>query len=134
MPFCPNCGSEVPDGVRFCTNCGANIATASPKRNAPPPASSMSVPKNYQNVIAGLILVAILLVALAYVGGYFGEYQSATSVHIEIASIARSYLISSLLGFAQFTMEVNVWSTGSSNVALQQITISTICRFHCVSL
>ena len=24
--FCPNCGSNVPDGTAFCPNCGANIA------------------------------------------------------------------------------------------------------------
>jgi hypothetical protein len=23
MPFCPNCGHEVPEGVAFCPQCGA---------------------------------------------------------------------------------------------------------------
>ncbi|MBI4258923.1 MAG: zinc-ribbon domain-containing protein [Thaumarchaeota archaeon] len=31
MPFCPNCGKEVPDGAAFCSSCGANLlAPASP--------------------------------------------------------------------------------------------------------
>ena len=26
--FCPNCGSELPEGAKFCTNCGSKIAAA----------------------------------------------------------------------------------------------------------
>lgn len=26
--FCPNCGTQVPDGSAFCQNCGANLAAA----------------------------------------------------------------------------------------------------------
>lgn len=25
MPYCPNCGEEVDEGVEFCSNCGASI-------------------------------------------------------------------------------------------------------------
>lgn len=25
--FCPDCGSEVKDGVKFCPNCGANVGS-----------------------------------------------------------------------------------------------------------
>lgn len=28
--FCPNCGTNHPDGVRFCSNCGATLAAAQP--------------------------------------------------------------------------------------------------------
>lgn len=98
------------------------MTTPLPGERSQTPTSSISAPKNYTKVIAGLILVGILLVAVVYVGSYVGNYKSATGLQIEIAGVARGYLISSLLGFAEFTMEVNVWSTGSSDVTLSQIT------------
>lgn len=32
--FCPNCGSQVPDGGAFCSNCGANVTGAVAQQNA----------------------------------------------------------------------------------------------------
>lgn len=97
------------------------MATPLPIVGSQAPTISTPESKNYTKVIAGLILVGILLVAVVYVASYLGNYHSATALQIEIAGIGRGYLISSLIGFAEFTMKVNVWSTGSSDVALSQI-------------
>lgn len=39
--FCPNCGSQIPDGAKFCTNCGSAIGAAQP---APAPATAPQQP------------------------------------------------------------------------------------------
>ena len=36
MPYCTNCGKEMPEGSRFCKYCGAQAATA-PVAGTPPP-------------------------------------------------------------------------------------------------
>lgn len=85
------------------------------------PAISTPEPDSHTKVIAGLILVVILLVSAGYVGSHYRNYQSATSLRIEIAGIRRAYLVSSLIGNAEFNLQVRVWSTGSSDVTLSQI-------------
>jgi uncharacterized membrane protein len=32
MAFCPNCGTQVGDGIRFCPSCGKDIAVAAPSQ------------------------------------------------------------------------------------------------------
>ncbi|MBQ5838294.1 MAG: zinc-ribbon domain-containing protein [Clostridia bacterium] len=34
--FCPNCGSNNPDGVAFCANCGAQLGNQQPQQQAAP--------------------------------------------------------------------------------------------------
>jgi len=85
---------------------------------------------DYTKVFAALVFVGLLLLA-AKSWGFLGGYQPTTNLQVEIASVSRSYLITPCcsvgnteipIGFAQFTMEVDVSNTGSSNVALQDIT------------
>jgi uncharacterized RDD family membrane protein YckC len=43
MPYCVNCGSEVPTGGRYCPNCGTAVTlNPPPSPPQPPPASSSS--------------------------------------------------------------------------------------------
>ena len=36
MPFCPNCGTQNPDGTAFCYNCGTSMSQQPPVQNQPP--------------------------------------------------------------------------------------------------
>jgi hypothetical protein len=45
--FCPQCGKEVKDGVKFCENCGWAVPAA-PAQNAQPSATPAAMP-HYQN-------------------------------------------------------------------------------------
>lgn len=36
MKFCPNCGTQLQDGVKFCTECGTKVAVAAPPVPEPP--------------------------------------------------------------------------------------------------
>jgi hypothetical protein len=42
VPYCPKCGTEVADGVRFCGNCGAD-AKGQPNVGAPPAKSEQVI-------------------------------------------------------------------------------------------
>jgi hypothetical protein len=42
MPFCPNCGTQIPDLARFCTNCGKELVSTSTE--AKPPQLATAVP------------------------------------------------------------------------------------------
>ena len=50
--FCPNCGTNLPDGTKFCSNCGSTLSQPAPAQNPQPaqnqqPAASPYAP-NYQ--------------------------------------------------------------------------------------
>jgi tetratricopeptide (TPR) repeat protein len=55
--FCPNCGTQLDDGLKFCPQCGTEVGKASPQAMQP-----VSTPRN------ALIVVAIVAAALA-IGG-----------------------------------------------------------------
>jgi hypothetical protein len=70
-----------------------------------------------KDVIVGLALLGILLAGAVYGVGY----QSARGLQLEIVSIDRSYNTSWLLGYAEFIVQVRLWSAGSLDVTLGQI-------------
>ncbi len=45
--FCPNCGTQLPDGSRFCNNCGTQIGAA--PTGGPAPAQGYQQPQSYQS-------------------------------------------------------------------------------------
>lgn len=45
MPYCPNCGSENPEGARFCSNCGANTSSSGTTPPPPPPGGGYGGPQ-----------------------------------------------------------------------------------------
>ena len=66
--FCPSCGKQIADDVKFCPECGSEVRRggATPAGPAPAPAPeppSRKVPK--VAVIAGIAVVAVLAVTLA---------------------------------------------------------------------
>ena len=73
--FCPNCGTQVPDGSAFCQNCGANLAAAQQPVQQPqyqqtqqpqqqyPYAPQQAQPKEKSKLplIVGTVVAAVLL-------------------------------------------------------------------------
>ena len=78
--FCPNCGTQVPDGSAFCANCGAQLAQRAQTAAPPvPPQQAAPVKRRirplYILIAVGLVLVgtaAYVLIGM-YSGGYFEE-------------------------------------------------------------
>lgn len=77
--FCPKCGAENAAGGKFCVKCGAALpetAPASPESSAPvaaTPAASVSPKRSVLPLaIAGVVVVAIIAVAVFVLPGVFG--------------------------------------------------------------
>lgn len=80
---CPNCGAQLPDGATFCTACGTPIQQAAPDMYAQPEnayaqpayeAAQPAAPKSKKGLIGGIIagvvvLAAILVVLFVFVLG-----------------------------------------------------------------
>lgn len=62
MRFCPQCGSQLPEGVKFCTGCGSSVA-APAVPVAPAPAEVKKSKINWP------VFVIMILVGLLIVGG-----------------------------------------------------------------
>ena len=83
--FCPKCGKEVKDGSKFCKHCGKKIKQKQPENAAPvnntAPASASDGDKN-KKIIIGVLLVAIVILAVVFVGfgtGLFNNNNSQSS-------------------------------------------------------
>lgn len=44
--FCPNCGSQIPEGSSFCSSCGTAVPSESGKKAPEPPASAATAQEN----------------------------------------------------------------------------------------
>lgn len=49
--FCPNCGTQNPDGAAFCSKCGASLSMSS----SPGPAPAMGGPKGKSAFVAAFL-------------------------------------------------------------------------------
>ena len=80
--FCPNCGTQLPDGSAFCGNCGNRLSAApnpAPAPGYPPvaqPAGSFDIKKFLPIIIgvaAAVLLLALFLIIRPFGGGLSGE-------------------------------------------------------------
>ncbi|MBO4902248.1 MAG: zinc-ribbon domain-containing protein [Lachnospiraceae bacterium] len=74
--FCPNCGTQLPDGAGFCSNCGYSLSGASAARAPKQENLSIEILKRAFQVILkkpfrlwGLSLLCALLAVIAYILG-----------------------------------------------------------------
>lgn len=87
--FCSNCGSQVPDGVRFCPSCGSPMASAAA---APNPVGgggyasqpSPVAPAGYGGPVSSsrsLLTWAVLTIVTCGIYGYYFTYKLAQDLN-----------------------------------------------------
>jgi hypothetical protein len=63
--YCPNCGKEIKDGVKFCEHCGINLDEPEKKARptAPTPKKSVDVPGLFsnKNVFLGIAIGILIM-------------------------------------------------------------------------
>jgi len=73
MPYCANCGEELPSGAVFCPSCGTPVTMAAPPPAAVPTPTMVSV--NYadlsQRIIAAIVDSIIVGVVVGILAGLF---------------------------------------------------------------
>ena len=81
--FCPNCGTQNPDDVKFCANCGAALSVDVNAASSPAPslAPVVEIPAPKQNVLCTVAL--------------FGSLASISL----LGTTALPFLIVSIIGF-----------------------------------
>ena len=65
--FCPNCGGKLDEGANFCSECGFNIKNNKTSTKSSNNFLETSILENKTIIIAGLIVVAILILAIGIV-------------------------------------------------------------------
>ena len=84
MPYCPNCGKEVPAGAKSCANCGAVLQATT--QAAPTPTSAYTPPSPLADlgsrILAGIvdyIIIGIITAVLSLLL-FLGVVSSSVSV------------------------------------------------------
>ncbi len=98
MPYCTNCGNELPDGTKFCPNCGAAVGAAenaSAPENAPAPEIQAAKAEPIKQNRAPLIIIcAALVLAVAVVLAFLIGRQTAADSDISVNGTDDSAVVS----------------------------------------
>ena len=89
--FCLNCGTQLPDGIKFCPNCGAKVDQQPIQQPAPQPAYTQQ-PADYQQpahaagtstkkspvglIVAAVAVIAIVIIVAVMAIGHIGPFAS----------------------------------------------------------
>lgn len=125
MSFCPNCGSQNPDGAPICVNCrrplnGGRSAAQPPRYNQAPPVNvynnvQNTVPAQYRPLGAWSYFGYSLLFSIPIVGFILLIVFSFSSSNINRRNFARSYFCALLvLGVIFLIMLIISLVTGNS--------------------
>lgn len=107
MPYCRNCGQELPDGTKFCPSCGAPAEQETP-RSAPPapaPEPQGEAPKTGRGrrialwCVGGVILVVAVAVAMAVRAAWPGELTEEQLERIQTNAERRIGAVLETLGY-----------------------------------
>jgi hypothetical protein len=107
--FCPNCGSQVPDGTRFCADCGEALFVAS---SAPPAANR---PAKRSRLPLVLVLALIAAGVAVYLATKDGDEKVSTPT-IADASV--------LVGDWEFTFTIQ------TNSYQNQVVLTSLFNFN----
>ena len=71
--FCPNCGTQIPDGSGFCPNCGAQLGGTPQQPRTQQPQEAQQSPKAKSKLVpilaAAAVIVVLAIVILPRIGG-----------------------------------------------------------------
>jgi hypothetical protein len=104
MPFCGECGAEVPAGVNFCGKCGASAGIA---RSAPPDDAQINFDefkdktlfwKKPAYVVLGVIGVVLLIAAVTNPGEWKHRRAVAALVYNEFSKTDEGMIVDGVLG------------------------------------
>ncbi len=86
MPYCPSCGTQVPEGGRFCPQCGANMGAGEPPQPRPPAASGLqpNLAALFSYVL-GFITGIIFLMIEPYKRDKFVRFHAFQSIFFSLA-------------------------------------------------
>lgn len=107
MPYCRNCGQELPDGTKFCPSCGAPAEQETP-RSAPPapaPEPQGEAPKTGRGrrialwCVGGVILVVAVAVAMTVRAAWPGEFTKEQLERIQTNAERRIGAVLETLGY-----------------------------------
>jgi len=100
--YCPNCGQELNEGVRFCPNCGTKIddTTITQDNNTSEPNRVMPQDKSWgAGMMAFLIIISVLIPLIGIIVGLSNksvdgrEKQAKTILITSLVVIALNILI-----------------------------------------
>lgn len=117
MTYCTNCGTQIPEGVRFCSSCGAaaphgGAASAQPFAGGSPVASDAQANKA-MGVLAYLGIL-VLIPIFAVKESRFARYHANQGLLLALAEVAfaivYSVIVSILTGVLLGTGAWGLWS------------------------
>ncbi|WP_407416176.1 zinc-ribbon domain-containing protein [Methanobrevibacter sp.] len=76
--FCPKCGEEIKDGSKFCKHCGTQIKSKTAGDKPPKPVQSSSGDDRNKKIIIGVLIAAIVILAIVFVGFGTGLFNNAS--------------------------------------------------------
>ncbi len=76
--FCPKCGEEIKDGSKFCKHCGTEIKSKTGGDKPPKPVQTSSDDDRNKKIIIGVLIAAIVILAIVFVGFGTGLFNNAS--------------------------------------------------------
>ena len=96
MAHCTNCGTQIPEGVRFCSSCGAGAAAGQPSASGPPAASDAQA--NKAMGILAYLGILVLVPLFAAKESQFARYHANQGLVLAIAEVAFGIIYSIIVG------------------------------------
>lgn len=131
MPFCNNCGANLPEGATFCSSCGTPVQGAAPQQpnnfnaqqpntfTAQPMTDEEDIKQNKVYAVLAYIGILVLIPLFAAKNSKFARYHAKQGLLVLVPAIAYSIctlIINAIVG-AIFQPTTYLWYTVPNPVA-----------------